>query len=93
MNKYLVIVKSEDGSYREVEIIASNRSELKELKGFVTVMKGSRVRHPSPEMLVEALNFFNIDLAEFYTFCNNNKQIDNELNDNSLVDLSNEKVN
>lgn len=76
MKKHLVIMKNENGELVEGFIVTEDSARTlksKNIPGLVAITNSSRVNHPSPAVMVDALKQLGVDLTNFYTICENIK--------------------
>lgn len=74
MKKFTIIERNAKNELNEVVYFAENSADVKALKGFVTITKTERVKHPSPEVMQRVLLKYQlektiVDLAKFYGDC------------------------
>lgn len=72
MNKHVVIMKNEKGELGEGFIITKDSARTlksKNIPGLVAITETKRVNHPSPAVMVAALENLGVDLTNFYTVC------------------------
>lgn len=77
MKKFTIIERNETTKdLTEKAYFAESSKDVKDIPGFVAITKTERVKHPSPEVMQRVLLQYQldkttVDLAEFYTRCEN----------------------
>lgn len=67
MKKHFVVMRTENGLVEGVVFSELSGRELKKANAnILTVISSERVSHPSPELLVKALNKCGVDVAAVY---------------------------
>lgn len=70
MKKHFVVMRTENGLVEGVVFSELSGRELKKSNpNILTVISSERVPHPSPELLVKALNTMGVDVAKMYRTC------------------------
>lgn len=76
MKKYVFVKRMEDGSIKEVEMLATSKEEIKKEFGFIAIVSEEKISHPTADALKRTVEFFDgkeVTFKSFYAKLDENK--------------------
>lgn len=68
MKKFSVVCKIGE-ELKELVFFGEKQKDVKNIDGFVAIVKTETARHPKPEIMQRVLIAMGVDLATFYNHC------------------------